>query len=258
MTLAKIWMSGTIISVLGTLNGLWGRWYTKGYLVSSLQYMKFLDPTIAVDVVVFTLEQGVLKALAIRRARAPFAGSPALPGGFIREGETSETAARRILADKAGVKNVYLEQLYTFDGIGRDPRGPVFSITYFALVPEGEIRISESESTQKPQLISASSLPKLAFDHKKIVEYAVERLQSKLEYTNAAYSLLPRSFTLTELQKAYETILGNSFDKRNFRKKFKELGMLSETGQFSKGGRQRPAKMYEFKSRKLSQLKKFF
>ncbi|MDE1874941.1 MAG: NUDIX hydrolase [Patescibacteria group bacterium] len=219
---------------------------------------RFLDPTVTVDVVIFTVEDGALKALIIKRAREPFQGSPALPGGFIRRGETSVTAAERILADKAGVKDVYLEQLYTFDEPHRDPRGPVFSVTYFALAPRDEIRIAETAETQKPRFSPVSALPKLAFDHNNIIGYAVERLRSKLEYTNAAYSLLPKSFTLTELQKIYEAIVNRDLDKRNFRKKFKELGLIEPTGSKSKGGRRRPAELYRFKSRKPRMLKKFF
>ena len=220
--------------------------------------MKFLNPTITVDVVIFTVESGALKTLIIHRARDPFAGSPALPGGFLHEGETALMAARRTLADKAGVKEAHLEQLYTFDDIGRDPRGPLVSVTYFALVPISEMKIIETEKTQKPALLPSASLPKLAFDHNKIVDYSIERLQAKVQYTNIAYSLLPKRFTLTELQSIYESILDKKLDKRNFRKKWKELDLLKETESFSKGGRQRPARLYEFKSKKPAELKKFF
>ncbi len=220
--------------------------------------MKFLDPTATVDVVIFTIEDGALKALAIRRARPPYEGSPALPGGFLHEGESAEKAAARILRDKAGVSGVYLEQLYTFDAPGRDPRGPIFSIAYFALVPPGEAVIAETLETEMPFFAPISALPKLAFDHADIVKYAVERLRAKAEYTNVMYSLLPRSFTLTELQKMYEIVLDRPLDKRNFRKKVKELELVEETSSFSKGGRQRPARLYRFRSRKPSQLKKFF
>lgn len=220
--------------------------------------MKFLNPAVTVDVVIFTVEDGALKALFIHRKRPPYERFPALPGGFLLAGETTQSAAERILRDKAGVKGVYLEQLYTFDDPKRDPRGPVFSVTYFALVPKEDFRIVETESTETPGLASVSSLPKLAFDHSEIVSYAIERLRAKAEYTNVMYSLLPRRFTLTELQKIYETVLGRHLDKRNFRKRWKELDLLRETDSYSKGGRQRPAKLYEFKSRKPSQLKKFF
>ena len=219
---------------------------------------RFLNPTVTVDVVIFTVDKGVLKTLVIDRARGPFEGSPALPGGFLLEGETTQAAAERILADKAGVKGVYLEQLYTFDGLKRDPRGPVFSVAYFALISPDEIKIDETLDTQMPRFVPVSSLSKLAFDHDEIVSYAVERLKAKAEYTNIVYSLLPRTFTLTELQKIYEIVLDRPLDKRKFRKKWMELGLTEDTGASSKGGRRRPAKLYRFRSRKPSQLKKFF
>ena len=262
-----------MIGVLNTPNRLYKRYYTKEYLVSSLQYieavdnrsktehnnqMKFLHPTIVVDVVIFTIDEGVLKTLLITRAREPFAGSPALPGGFLHEGETTKSAAERILCEKAGVEGVYLEQLYTFDDPKRDPRGALFSVTYFALVPKGEVKIDADEGTQTPRFVPVMDMPKLAFDHGKILSYAIERLRAKVEYTNVTYSFLPKLFTLTGLQKIYEAVFDKHMDKRNFRKKFKDLGLIEETNQFSKGGRQRPAKLYKFTSKRPSQLKKFF
>jgi 8-oxo-dGTP diphosphatase len=220
--------------------------------------MKLYKHSVTVDVVMFTIVDNDLKILIIQRADHPFKGSPALPGGFLHDEETTLSAAERILRNKAGIEDVYLEQLYTFDSLDRDPRGEVLSVAYFALVPPGEINIRETKDTQKPELVSAASMPPLAFDHSHIVKYAIERLRAKLEYTNTAYSLLPRLFTLSDLQKTYEIILGRRIDKRNFRKKWKELGLLKETDSFSKGGRQRPAKLYQFKSRKPAQLKKFF
>ncbi len=219
---------------------------------------KYFNPGCAVDVVIFTIENNSLKILLIKRSNQPFANTPSLPGGFLHKGESTLDAAERILTTKAGVKNVYLEQLYTFDKVDRDPRGQILSVTYFALVPKGDIKIVESENTEKPYLADANSLPKLGFDHNDIVSYAIERLQAKIEYTNIIYSLLPKKFSLTELQTIYEIIIGKNIDKRNFRKKWKELDLLKETSSFSKGGRQRPARLYEFKSKKPAELKKFF
>ena len=229
-------------------------------------YEDYLNPSLAVDIVVFTIEDNSLKVLTIERDNDPFKGLPALPGGFVREGENTEMAAVRILKDKAGVSNVYIEQLYTFDELGRDPRGPVFSVTYFALAPREKIlnldskEYSENSRVQKtkPHFISTAKLPKMAFDHNKILNYSIERLQSKLEYTNVSYSLLGNEFTFTELQNVYETILNKKMDKRNFRKKILQLGLIEETDKISKGGRQRPARLYKFKTRKLQSLQKFF
>lgn len=218
----------------------------------------YYKPSVTTDVVIFTIEDGILKVLTVKRSNAPFKDSPALPGGFLREKETSEDAVKRILLEKAGVSGVYTEQLYTFDGLKRDPRGPVISIAYYAIVPNDQIVINESEKTENPHFVAVDHLPKLAFDHNDIIKYAVERLQSKLEYTNISYSLLPNSFTLTQLQKIYEAVLSRALDKRNFRKKFLQLGLLEDTGKMDKKGRQRPARLFKFKKRKPAELKKFF
>lgn len=210
------------------------------------------------DVVIFTIEEGLLKVLLIRRANEPFKDSWALPGGFIWDNEGSQDAASRILKEKAGVKNVYLEQLYTFDGSGRDPRGRVCTVAYFALVLRQEISFELVKNIQNPVLYPVNKLPQLAFDHKRIVDYAVKRLQAKLEYTNAVYALLPNTFTFSQLQTAYETILAKKLDKRNFSKKFSMLKLIKPTKNILTGNRQRPARLYQFISRKPIELKKFF
>ncbi len=219
---------------------------------------QYWNPSVTTDVVIFTIEKDDLKVLHIKRAHDPFKGLWALPGGFIHENETSQEAAMRILKEKAGVSNVYIEQLFTFDGKKRDPRGPVISIVYYALAPRDKIKFDFTERTQSPQFLSIKKLPNLGFDHKDIINYAWKRLKFKLEYTNVVYSLLPREFPFNNLQKAYEIILGHKLDKRNFRKKFVQLGIIRQTGKILKGPRQRPAKLYKFISHKLVELKKFF
>lgn len=218
----------------------------------------YYNPSVTIDVAIFTIEDNQLKVLLINRHNEPFKNLPALPGGFLKHGETSLATVKRILKDKAGLQNVYTEQLYTFDELDRDPRGPVISITYYSIAPRNEITIEQSTITEEPHFVSVQNLPKLAFDHKKIINYAVERLQSKLQYTNVSYSLLPKEFTLTDLQKIYEAVLGEPMDKRNFRKKISQLDLIKETGGISKGGRQRPAKLYAFNKLKPIELKKFF
>ncbi len=215
--------------------------------------------SVTVDVVLFTIEDDELKILLIDRADEPFKNSPALPGGFVRPGETTRDTALRILKNKAGVESDYLEQLYTFDAPNRDPRGQIFSVTYFAVTPREEIKILETDLSQNPHFVSIQRATKLhlAFDHKDIINYSIKRLQSKLEYTNAAYSLLPRLFTLAQLQKAYEVVHNRKLDKRNFQKKYLQLDLISATKEMRKGGRQRPARLYEFKTRKLIEFKKF-
>ena len=214
--------------------------------------------SVTTDVVILTIEDEQLKVLLIKRANEPFKNQWALPGGFMFENESPEKAAFRILKDKAGIKNVYLEQLYTFAGSGRDPRGNIITVSYFALAHKEKIKISKSDKTQTPTFFPVKKLPKLAFDHNRIVIYALKRLGSKLEYTNVVYSLLPKYFTFNQLQKAYEIILGNKLDKRNFRKKFVMLELIKATSKILKGNRQRPAQLFQFKSYKPTELKKFF
>lgn len=219
---------------------------------------KYWSPSVTTDVVIFTIENKELKVLLIKRARGPYKNFWALPGSFIQKNETSKDAALRTLANKAGVKNVYIEQLYTFDENRRDPRGQIMSVTYFALVPRQNIKFEGLKDLQRPTFLSVRKLPHLAFDHKEIINYASQRLQSKLEYTNVVFSLLSKYFTIHQLQTAYEIILGQKLDKRNFRKKFMELDLIKPTRKVLSGTRQRPAKLYQFKSRKRIELKKFF
>lgn len=199
--------------------------------------------SITVDVVVFTVQDMTLKLLLTNRSNEPFKDSLALPGGFIRVGETAYNAVKRLMIQKTGVNDVFVEQLYTFDAIDRDPRDRTFSISYFAFVPEEKLK----ELPQVAQLVRIDAMPRLAFDHNVIVEYAIKRARAKLEYTNAAYSLLPKRFTLSELQSIYEVILGESFDKRNFRKKILSLDILDETNDIQRGRQHRPARLYNFK-----------
>lgn len=218
----------------------------------------FFSPGVTVDVVVFTIEGGELKALLIKRNKAPFEGVWALPGGFPLQNETTEKGALRVLADKAGIKNVYIEQLYTFDSSGRDPRGPAISVSYFALVPREKIRFGKGGDLQTPTFFPVNDLPKLAFDHMGIVTYALQRLQAKFEYTNIVFSLLPKRFAFSELQSAYEIIWGKKLDKRNFRKKFIALGLIKPTRQTISGSQHRPAQLYTFVEQRSVELKRFF
>lgn len=199
----------------------------------------------AVVVVIFTIRREGLSVLLIERAAAPCRGMWALPGGVLREGETLEGAATRKLADETGVSDVFLEQLYTFDHLGG--RADIVA-TYFALVDVARTRL-RGELEWRPAWHSVRGLPPLAFENERVIAYAEERLRNKLEYTNVAYSLLPERFTLTQMQRVYEAILGEQLDKRNFRRKVVGLGIVQETGQTAKQGAHRPAMLYEFVSR---------
>lgn len=206
-------------------------------------------PSVTVDVLVFTIQNELLKITLVKRGVKPFLGMWAIPGGFIRKGETLEDAAIRELAEETGVKNVYLEQLYTFGDPKRDPRGRVVTVSYFALIPSDSIKFKPTTDVTQAEWFEIDNLPALAFDHKKIVDYALERLRSKIEYSNIVHGLLPKKFRLSTLQKVYEVILAEKLDKRNFIKKMSSLGLLISTGEKELKGAHRPAMLYQFKTK---------
>jgi 8-oxo-dGTP diphosphatase len=211
---------------------------------------KYKFAVMAVDVVIFTIKEGELMALLIQMKKKPFSGMWAAPGGLIKGTESLDNAAKRLLLEKAGVKNVYLEQLYAFGEPNRDPFGRVVSVAYFALIPSRGIILKTTKDYVDVRWFPVKKLPKMAYDHKEIVEKAVRRLQAKLGYTNIAYSLLPKEFALTELQKTYEIILGKEMDKRNFRKKIFSLKLVKKTAKKQQGEANRPANLYKFIDRK--------
>ena len=201
---------------------------------------------VAVLVVIFTVESGKLHVLLIRRSAEPFKDDWSLPGGLLQAGDSLLDAATRRLDVETGVSDVFLEQLYTFSGL--DDRDSV-AVAYWALVDGGTARLARRDEWQ-PAWNDVGDLPDLAFRNRDVVEYALGRLKNKLAYSNVAYSLLPREFTLSQLQQAYEAILATSLDKRNFRKRILSLGILEETGATAGEGRHRPAKLYRFRERR--------
>ncbi|MEK7574153.1 MAG: NUDIX domain-containing protein [Patescibacteria group bacterium] len=217
----------------------------------------YYPPAVTVDAVIFTIQENDLGVLLIERSNEPFKNCRALPGGFLVKNEPSADAVARILKDKAGIKGVYTEQLYTFDNLNRDPRGHILTVAYFALSRSSALKFKKNEK-EHPQFFLVKKLPTLAFDHKKIINYALSRLRAKLEYTNIIYSLLPDEFTMSQLQKTYEIILGKKLDKRNFIKKFLSLGIIKPISKKLSGPRRRPAQLYRFISKKSVELKKFF
>jgi 8-oxo-dGTP diphosphatase len=204
-------------------------------------------PSVTVDLVILTIAEQDLKALLIRRGEEPFKGRWALPGGFVEIDESLERAAARELKEEAGVRDVYLEQLYTFGDPKRDPRGRVISVVYFALIDAGRQRIAAASDAAAAGWHSVFDPPRLAFDHRKVLDYAVWRLRNKLEWTTVGYELLPKKFTLSELQRVYEIILQRPVDKRNFRKKILAQGQLRELNETRAVGAHRPAKLYSFR-----------
>jgi 8-oxo-dGTP diphosphatase len=199
---------------------------------------------VAVDLVIFTVREGGLQVLLIERGIPPFQGQWALPGGFVLERETLEGAARRELAEETGLRDVYLEQLYTFGDPDRDPRGRTIAVAYYALTPPAEPRAATDAA--KADWHPVGNLPKLAFDHAKILKSGLQRLRAKVGYSTVGFELLPRQFTLPDLQNLYEVILERPLDKRNFRKKILSLGLLKPEGRKRSAGAHRPASLYSF------------
>ena len=201
---------------------------------------------VTVDMVLFTIQNKELHVLLIRRALNPFRGLWALPGGFLRPEEELETAAKRELYEETGVKNAFLAQLYTKGDIGRDPRGRVITVIYYSLMDSAKVELRASTDAAEVSWFSVKNLPKLAFDHERIIRDSVERIRNKIEYTNIAFQLLPQKFTLSELQSVYETILDRTLDKRNFRKKVNEINALKKLTETKMQGIHRPARLYAF------------
>ena len=209
----------------------------------------FPKPSVTVDLVIFTSAANDLKLLLIRRDLEPFKGHWALPGGFVEINESLERAAARELQEEVGVENIYLEQLFTFGEPNRDPRGRVISVAYFALVDSEQQKVVAGSDAAAAEWHSVFNPPALAFDHRQILDYAVWRLRNKIEWTTVGYELLPRKFTLSQLQRVYEIILQKPVDKRNFRKKILAQGEIKELDESRTDGAHRPAKLYSFKKR---------
>lgn len=204
---------------------------------------------LATDIAVLTLDGGSLKILTVKAESVNFKGEPALPGGLVDVHESSLSAAKRILQKYMKSSDFYTEQLFTFDDPKRDPAGRVVSVAYLMLVPWNR---AKDITTGGARWVTVGSLPKMAYDHNEVANTAVQRLKGKLTYTNIVFGLMPKEFTLTELQETYEHILQKSMDKRNFRKKIKSLDLLKELPKVRKGDANRPAKIYEFSSQDLN------
>ncbi len=204
------------------------------------------------DVVLFTIIRDALHVLLVRRKYAPFRNRWAIPGGFVEKNESLDEAALRELKEETGVKKVYLEQLCTFGDPGRDPRGRTITVAYFALTRPVDVRADSDAADAEWHPVD--KLPKLAFDHDRILATAVQRLRAKLEYTTVGFQLLSRRFTMPELQNLYETILDRKLDKRNFRKKILSLDLLRPHEGQRANGAHRPAKLYSFQLRRMRVL----
>jgi 8-oxo-dGTP diphosphatase len=209
---------------------------------------------VAVDIVLFTIRSGELCVMLVKRGIPPFAGKFAIPGGFVLENESLDQAALRELQEETGVRDVYLEQLYSFGEPQRDPRGRVISVAYFALISADRSPLVAGSDAADARWWPMRELPELAFDHRTILDYSLERLRNKLEYTTVGFQLLPAKFSMTELQEVYEAILEKKLDKRNFRRKLDLLKILRPTREYRRGGR-RPARLFQFVAGNFEKLK---
>lgn len=204
-------------------------------------------PAVTTDIVIFTIRDDRLKILLIQRGEAPFKDSWALPGGFLKMEESLDECARRELAEETGLSDLYLEQLYSFGAPDRDPRERVITIAYYALVPSDQLTLQAGTDAADAAWFDLDELPDLAFDHPDIIQSARERLGAKMDYSTIGFLFMPRTFTLSRLQKVYELATGREMDKRNFRKWVTSLDLVEETGEKLAEGPHRPAMLYRLK-----------
>lgn len=217
---------------------------------------KYPRPALTVDCIVFGLDaQQELKVMLIQRDIPPFEGYWAIPGGFVRMDETLDQAALRELQEETGIHDLFLEQLYTFGDINRDPRDRTITVAYYALINLVEQEIKAATDARAANWFRISEIPKLAFDHDQILQTAIARLRGKIRYEPIGFELLPKKFTLTQLQKLYEIVLDRQLDKRNFRKKILNMDLLIDTNELETGVSHRAAKLYRFDENKYLELK---
>ncbi len=209
---------------------------------------EYPHPAVTTDIVVFTIREGRLKLLLIKRKISPYKGKWALPGGFVALHEDISQCAARELAEETGVSSVFLEQLGAYGAPKRDPRERVITIAYFALIPSEKIQVQAATDAAAADWFAMDALPELAFDHAEIVEQAKTRLLNKLGHSTIAFQFLADEFTLTDLQKVFEIIQGEEVDKRNFRKWALALNSIEATGKERREGQHRPAKLYRLSS----------
>jgi 8-oxo-dGTP diphosphatase len=217
-------------------------------------------PGLTVDCVVFgfnqtELQSAELKLLLIQRDLPPFRGDWALPGGFVREGESLDATARRELQEETGLRHVFLEQLYTFGQPERDPRGWVVTVAYYALVNLERYTLEAATDARAAAWFGLQTLPTLAFDHHPIVQVALQRLRNKIRYEPIGFELLPSKFSLSQLQHLYEAILEQPLDKRNFRKKILKMALLQELDEWQQDVAHRAARLYQFEPTRYQVLK---
>jgi 8-oxo-dGTP diphosphatase len=215
---------------------------------------QYARPALAVDVVVFALDEDDLQVMLIQRDLPPFLGRWALPGGFVRVEETLDEAATRELREESGLADIFLEQLYTFGDVRRDPRERVVTVAYYALVNLAGHHVRAGTDAKSAAWFPVGELPELAFDHRRIVDAALARLRGKVRYQPIGFELLSEQFTLRQLQHLYEIVLGRPLDKRNFRKKVLSMGILKDTNEIETDVAHRAARLFRFDKRAYDRL----
>lgn len=217
---------------------------------------KIQNIKLAVDAVVFGYKNTRLEVLLIQQKYGETKGEWALPGGFVLENEDLEKAVLRELKEETGVEVSYMEQLYTFGNINRDPRGRVVSVAYIVMIDHALHNLQANSDAQDVQWYPINSLPQLAYDHSEIVTLALLRLQNKIKYAPIGFELLDKSFPFSDLENLYQTILNRKIDRRNFRKKILSFGFVVETNEIRQIGSGRPAKLFKFDHHKYTELEK--
>ncbi|WP_149915692.1 NUDIX hydrolase [Sphingobacterium cavernae] len=210
-----------------------------------------------VDCLIFTFHEGKLKVLLNERNEYPYRDWWAMPGYFVDKQEEMEQAVNRIAYEHTGLKNIYLEQLAAMAGLKRHPEGRILTVAYMALVRYDDVKNKVKPVTnymRQAKWFDVNDVPELAFDHNEILSLGLKKLKRNLNYSTAPFELLPEKFTLTQLQQIYEAILGETLDKRNFRKRMSNLGYLKELEEFQTGVSYRAARLYKLDKRKFLKL----
>lgn len=205
---------------------------------------RYPHPAVTADAVIFTIADNKLRLLLIKRGAEPDKGAWAIPGGFLELDEDLDDCARRELKEETGLDNIYLEQLHTFGTPDRDPRERVITVAYYAITSNADMEPTAASDASDAKWFPIDQLPKLAFDHDKIINMAHSRLKFNLDYSAIAFQFLPETFTLSEAQRVYEIIGNSRLDKRNFRKSITSSGLIKEAGKMRRDGNHRPARLY--------------
>lgn len=216
------------------------------------QFHQYRNPALAVDLIVFGYSEKELSVLLLNRKEEPFKNGWVLPGAFLQPDETFRDICIRVLKIKLGISEIYLEQLYSFDSLSRDPRGRVVAVAYYALVNPQKFSLTAGTMANDVKWLPVHKLPKLGFDHKEIFKTAMQRLKAKILYHPAGFELLNEEFTMTELHDLYECILGIEIDRRNFRRKILDSNYIIPTGKKREGLKNRHPDLYIF-NKQLSQ-----